>query len=190
MATTAFETVYGWGPKGQKTTEYGKPEYQEATKKWGEMYGTYSGLMKETQPASKEMMDYYKPGGGYGEGRRQEAKETTQAGVSQDLAGMVATGMSSSAGARGLQTLAGTQLGKMYKDIEDTRNQLWQQAMTPYAQMMTSLSQFAQSMPTYGQYVSPVTTTEYGKIPTGKIAYEQKSTSEISADMDKSKQEK
>ena len=117
--------------------------------------------MSEAAPKLKEMTDYYKPGGGYGQGQRQEAKETVQGGVNKDLSQMVSTGMSSMSGYKGLQTLAGSELGKMYKNIEDTRNQLWQQSITPYAQMMTSLSQMTAARPTYGEYVKTPGTTKY-----------------------------
>jgi hypothetical protein len=133
--------------------EYGKPEYQQALKDYGKAYGTYSQLTSEALPKLKEMTDYYKPGGGYGEGLREEAQGTVQEGVNKDLSQMVATGMSSMAGTKGLQTGAQTELSKMYKNIEDTRNQLWQQSITPYAQMMTSLSQMTAARPSYGEYV-------------------------------------
>jgi hypothetical protein len=141
----------------------GLPEYQNAMDKWQEAYGTYSGMMSQVSPQLNKMNKYYQPGGGYGKGLRQEAKENVQGGVNKDLASMVSTGMSSTAGARGLQTQGGTELSKMYKNIEDTRNQLWQQSITPYAQMMTSLSQMQSSMPTYRQYATPFESNlEYG----------------------------
>lgn len=139
----------------------GEKEYQNALGDWKGAYGTYSNLMKEASPKLQEMTDYYKPGGGYGQGLRQEAKETVQGGVNKDLSSMVATGMSSQAGSKGLQTLAGSELGKMYKNIEDTRNQLWQQSITPYAQMMTSLAQFQTSRPSYGESIKTPGTTKF-----------------------------
>jgi hypothetical protein len=148
---------------GEKTQVYGDPQYNQALADYKKNYGTYSQLMSQAAPQLQAMTDYYKPGGGYGEGQRQEAKETVQGGVNKDLSQMVASGMSSQAGSKGLETLAGTELGKMYKNIEDTRNQLWQQSITPYAQMMTSLAQMQQARPNYSQYVRPVTTGVYAQ---------------------------
>lgn len=153
--------------RAQGTVSYVEPDskqaYTNALGDWNKAYGTYSGLMKETSSGTKEITDYYKPGGGYGEGQKTQAKETMQKGVNQDLTQMVSTGMSSSAGAKGVQTLANSELGKMYKNIEDTRNQLWQQSMTPYAQMMTSLSQFMSTRPTYNQYATELQTPGFSK---------------------------
>jgi hypothetical protein len=140
-------------------SDTGENEYQDAMSKWQGMYGTYSSLLNQTTPQLKKMTDYYSPGGGYGEGQKKEAEETVKKGVSQDLSQMVSTGMSSMAATKGVNTLAGSELSKMYKTIEDTRNQLWQSAITPYAQMMTSLSQMASTMPTYRQYVNPIDTS-------------------------------
>lgn len=145
----------------EEITEYGKPEYQEALSDWRKDYGSYASMMKTVTPALQQMMGYYSPGGGYGGGLRQEAEETVRGGVSQDLGSMVASGMSSQFGARGVQTRAGSELSKLYKNIEDTRNQLWQQAVQPYAQMIQSIAQMQQTRPTYSQYVRPVTTTKY-----------------------------
>ncbi len=134
--------------------QYGKEEYQQAVSDWSKAYGTYSSLLSETQPVLKSAIDYYSPGGGYGEGQREEAKELVQQGVNKDLSTMVSTGMSSQAGTKGLQTLANTQLGKMYKQIEDTRAELLTQSITPYSQLMESISNMMQSRPTYRQYVT------------------------------------
>ena len=145
----------------ETTTEYGKPEYGQAVSDWQKMYGSYAGMMGGITPQMQEMMGYYRPGGGYGAGRREEAAETVRGGVSRDIGQMVATGMSSQFGARGTQMRAGAELSKLYKNIEDTRAQLQMQAFQPYAQMMQAMAQVQQTRPTYGQYVSPVTTTGY-----------------------------
>ena len=113
------------------------------------------------------MMGFYAPGGGYGRGRREEAKETVQGGMARDLGQMVSTGMSSQFGARGAGTRAGAELSKLYKNIEDTRGQLWQQSVQPYAQMMAQMANMMQTRPTFGQYfktggvLRPTTTPAY-----------------------------
>ena len=145
----------------ETTTEYGRPEFEAAMNDWQKDYGTYSSTMKGLSPQLQKMMGYYSEGGGYGQGLRQEAKETVAGGVSQDLGSMVASGMSSQYGARGTQTRAASELSKLYKNIEDTRNQLWQGSVQPYAQMMSSIANFQQSRPTYSQFVRPVTTSNY-----------------------------
>lgn len=142
-------------------TEYGRPEYQQAMADWQRGYGDYASMMGEVAPQLRQMGEYYQPGGGYGAGRREEAAETVRGGVSRDLASMVATGMSSQFGARGVQTRAGSELSKRYKNIEDTRAQLQMQAVQPYAQMMQAMTQMQQTRPTYGQYVRPTRTTGY-----------------------------
>lgn len=144
----------------ERVTEYGRPEYGAALTDWEKTYTDYARMMGEVQPQLGRMMGYYAPGGGYGAGLRQEAAETVRGGVAQELGGMVATGMSSQFGARGTQTRAASELSKLYKNIEDTRAQLWQQSVQPYAQMMAAMANIQQARPTYGQYVRPVTTTE------------------------------
>lgn len=144
----------------QQTQEYGLPEYQQALTDWQKMYGSYASMMGGVTPQLQQMMGYYAPGGGYGGGQRQEAAEQVRGGVAQDLGSMVASGMSSQFGARGTQTRAGSELSKLYKNIEDTRAQLQMQAVQPYAQMMQAMANIQQSRPTYGQYVKPVTTSQ------------------------------
>jgi hypothetical protein len=131
---------------------YGRSEYQQALGDWQNMMGQYSQMMGQVTPMVSETAGYYRPGGGYGQGLRQEAQETVKGGLAKDLASMVSTGMSSQFGARGAQTRAGSELSKLYKNIEDTRAQLQLQAMTPYFQMMQQMAQMQQTRPTYGQY--------------------------------------
>jgi hypothetical protein len=145
----------------ETVTEYGKGEYGQALSDWQRNYRDYAAMMSNVMPALQQMMGYYAPGGGYGGGLRQEAEETVKAGVGRDIATMVSTGMSSQVGARGVQTRASSELSKLYKNIEDTRNQLWMQAVQPYAQMMEAIANIQQTRPTYAQYVRPVTTTAY-----------------------------
>lgn len=131
---------------------YGRPQYQQALQDWQKMYGTYSQMMGGVTPALQQMLGYYQPGGGYGQGLRTEAEETVRGGMAQDLGSMVSTGMSSQFGARGVGTRAGSELSKLYKNIEDTRSQLWQQSIQPYAQIMAQMANMMQARPTYGQF--------------------------------------
>ena len=124
--------------------------YRGAMQDWAKMaYQPGMQMLGEVAPRLGQMMDYYQPGGGYGLGRRTEAREAVEGGVARDLGSMVASGMSSQFGARGTQMRAGSELSKLYKNIEDTRSQLWQQSTVPYAQMMGQISNLARSRPTY-----------------------------------------
>lgn len=160
---TATSYSTSWNPIGQTTQLYGVPEYQSALIDWQKIYGEYLSRMNDIkQPESY---------GGYGAGQRQEAAENVQGGVAQDLGSMVASGMSSQFGARGVGTRAGSELSKLTKNVEDTRMQLAAQSQQAYnqvyAQMMAAMANMQQSRPTYGQYVQPVTTTKYGSSTTG-----------------------
>lgn len=146
----------------QAITVFGQPEYKAALEDWRKQYGSYESLMKDLPAQLKETMAYYKPGGGYGQGLRQEAEETVRGGVAGDIGQMIASGMSSAVGARGVQTRAASELSKLYKNIEDTRNQLLMQSFGPYAQAMQTLASMQQARPSYGQYVQPVTTSKSG----------------------------
>lgn len=150
------------------TPQYGQEDYLRAEKKYDIYASKYSDLITETLPdvregitAAKGLQDYYQPGGGYGGGLRQEAKETVQGGLAKSLGYSVASGMSSQFGARGVSVLAGAELSKLYKNIEDTRAQLLTQAFAPYAQMIQTLgqlagtgAQLASAAPKRGQYVT------------------------------------
>lgn len=141
-------------PAQQQT--YGRPEYYSALRDWARMiYQPYKKMMGEVQPALGEMMGYYRPGGGYGAGQRMEAEETVRGGMGRELGGMVASGMAGQFGARGTQVRGGSELAKLYKNIEDTRSQLWQQSIQPYAQIMSQMANLFQAKPTYGQYFQP-----------------------------------
>jgi len=156
MAYPYSKTIYTQGihdPTHPGLTYWsGYPQYQEAMKDWQSMRGDYSSMMGQVTPALQQMMGYYAPGGRYGAGQRTEAKETVQSGLSRDLGSMVASGMSSQFGARGASTRAGSELSKLYKNIEDTRSQLWQQSIQPYAQIMSQMANIMQTRPTYKQY--------------------------------------
>jgi len=136
------------------TPAYGENEYRQALSNWQNQYGTYSDIVNKAKSAIGSSVSYFSPGGGYGAGQRKESEELIQSGVNKDLSQMVATGMSSQAGAKGLQTLANTQLGKMYSNIEDRRAELLMQAITPYAQIAQSIASMASTMPAYKQYVT------------------------------------
>ena len=158
----------GFKPFIYKTPQYGEKEYERAYQDWQAGTSKYSDLMQQTMPQVSEaateargLTDYYKPGGGYGGGLRQEAKEEVGKGVARTSGQMVASGMSSMFGSRGINVLAGAELSKLYKNIEDTRAQLLTQAFTPYAQMIQTLgqlagqsAQLAASQPTRGSYVT------------------------------------
>ncbi len=146
----------------QAITTFGEKEYQQALADWRESYGDYSSMTKEITPQVQEMMGYYRPGGGYGGGRRIEAEEAVRGGVATDIGSMVSAGMSSQFGARGVGTRAGAELSKLYKNIEDTRAQLQMKAFEPYAQIMAAIANMMQARPSYGQEVKPVVTTQTG----------------------------
>lgn len=169
-------------PYTYKTPQYGEKDYQQALKKYEQLTGSYSDLLKTSSQnvesamtdvrsglsEAKSLRDYYQPGGGYGEGQRMEAKETVGQGVAQTMGQMVGSGMSSLFATRGINVLANTELSKLYKNIEDTRNQLLIQAFTPYAQMIQTLgelagvsgnlagtvAQIASAAPTRNQYIT------------------------------------
>ena len=158
----------GFRPFIYTTPQYGEKEYERAYQDWQEGTSRYSDLIRQTMPQvsqaateARGLTDYYKPGGGYGGGLRQEAKEEVGKGVARTSGQMVASGMSSMFGSRGINVLAGAELSKLYKNIEDTRAQLLTQAFTPYAQMIQTLgnlagssAQLASSQPKRGSYVT------------------------------------
>ena len=142
----------------QAITTFGEPEYKTAYANWGTQLAEYKAKMSGLyQPESYA---------GYGEGLRQEAKETVQGGVATDIGKMIASGMSSEAGAGGLGTRATSELSKLYKNIRDTQVQLASTAAIAYnqsyAQLMAPLASLMAAQPEYGRYVQPVTTTKQG----------------------------
>ena len=125
------------------------------------MIATTLPQVSEAATEARGLTDYYKPGGGYGGGLKQEAREEVGKGVARTSVDMIRSGMSSMFGSRGINVLAGAELSKLYKNIEDTRAQLLTQAFTPYAQMIQTLGQLAgtagqlaTSQPTRGSYVT------------------------------------
>ena len=158
----------GFKPFIYSTPQYGEKAYERAYQDWKSGTSKYSDLITSTMPqvseaatTAKGLTDYYKPGGGYGGGLREEAREEVDKGVARSSVNMVGSGMSSMFGSRGINVLAGAELSKLYKNIEDTRAQLLSQAFTPYAQMIQTLgnlagssAQLATSQPTRNSYVS------------------------------------
>jgi len=142
---------------GYETQEYGRSDYEAALVDWNRVYAD----AQQGIPAALELIAQFAPGGGYGTGRRAEAKELIQQGVARDTASAVGAGMSSMTGSRGLNVLAGSQLATQYANIEDMRAQLQLAAFQPYTQMLTNLAQVGVARPTYKQYVSQVTTPQY-----------------------------
>lgn len=134
------------------TPTYGRKEYGQSLQDWQKMMGDYSGMMSNILPTLGQMSGYYAPGGGYGKGLRTEAEEAIKSGLAKDLGNLVSTGMSTQFGARGLQTRAGSELAKLYQNIEDARNQYWMQSVQPYAQIMSQMANMMQTRPTFGQY--------------------------------------
>jgi hypothetical protein len=157
MATQQYQ--YGQSQDLYKSNQGGSytqfPLLNSALSDWSKGLGQYSNMMGAALSPLQQQMQAYQPGGGYGQGQRQQAQENVQQGVSQDLGGMVASGMSSMAGARGVGTRAGSELSKLYGNIEDTRNQLLNQATGNYAnaysQMMLGYGDMIKARPTYTQ---------------------------------------
>jgi hypothetical protein len=139
------------------TPIYGRKEYEDALRNWQGGINNYSSMMQAALSPLQQNMQYYQPGSGYGQGQRQQAQENVQQGVSQDLGSMVASGMSSMAGARGVGTRAGSELSKLYSNIEDTRagllNQITGNYAQTYASMLGGYGNMYNNQPNYGQYV-------------------------------------
>ncbi len=121
----------------------------------------FAQMMAQLMPQLKQMGSYYAPSGGYGAGMRKEAEETVRGGMARDIGQMVSTGMSSQFGARGTQMRAGSELSKLYKNIEDTRSQLWQQSVQPYAQIMAQMANMFRAKTTGGSSRSPIVQPQY-----------------------------
>ena len=158
----------GFKPFIYTTPQYGEREYKDAIKRYEPYAAKYSdiisGAVDTTQEAigeAKGLTDYYKPGGGYGAGRKKEAAQTVRGGLARDLGQQVQSGMSSQFAARGANTLASSELAKLYGNIEDTRNALLMQAFTPYAQMIQTLGNLSsaganvlEAAPTRSKYIT------------------------------------
>ena len=134
---------FGRTGSGKQPGQY----YQDILDFYNAGYGQFQELMGEVRPSSKEAMEYFRVGGGYGQGQKIQAKNLIQQGVARDTIGGVNTGMSSMSTARGLQTRAKSALATQYGNIEDTRAQLGLQANSAYISMMNSLSSMIQGYP-------------------------------------------
>jgi hypothetical protein len=130
------------------------PIYDSDIMDWRSGLNNYSGMMNQQLAKNQAMVQRYAPGSSYGQGQRQTAQEGVQAGVAVDQAALAKSGMSGMAASSGLNTQAGSELTKLYANIEDTRNQLLtqteQQASADYMNMMNMYTQFVASKPKYG----------------------------------------
>jgi len=158
-AATVRKSTPGSFVTGYKTTEYGKDEYDAALVDWNKVYSD----AQQGIPAALELIEQFAPGGGYGAGRRAEAKELVQKGLAKDTATAVALGGSSMFASRGLNVLANRELTKQYADIEDERARLQVAAFSPYTQMLSNLAQIGTARPAYKSYVSQVQTPQYAR---------------------------
>jgi hypothetical protein len=109
------------------------PAYDTKLRDYSQMMKEYSGQMGQILSPLQQQMQAYQAGGSYGQGQRQQAQENVAGGVANDMAQGVASGMTGTNIARGIQTRAGSELSKLYGNIEDTRNQLLNQATGNYA---------------------------------------------------------
>jgi len=148
--------------------QYGEPEYAQASQQYNVLSERYGGMIAEAMTGvksglgdAKALTTSFAPGGSYGKGQKMTSRELIQEGVARDTAGAVASGMSSTLSARGINVLAGREIGKAYANIEDERARLQLQSFTPYTQMLASLSNLAsagtniiQAMPKRAQYVT------------------------------------
>lgn len=100
-------------------------------------------------PYAEAAMKYFAPGGGYGVGQKMSVTKKIQQGVAADQIAAVNSGMSSMSSARGLKTRAKLGQAEQYRNIEDTRAQLGNQANSSYVNMINSLSWLATGYPKY-----------------------------------------
>jgi len=168
MGFTQWPDVDRYTPFQYKNriTELGRPDYAQALKDWDRTYGA---VQEGVEPA-RELSEQFAPGGGFGQGRRQEARDVIYGGVARDTATAIASGSSSISSARGLNVLGARELATQYGNIEDARAQLQVQAFTPYTQMLSNLASVGTARPTRGQYIDTVATkggtpriTSYGR---------------------------
>lgn len=138
-----------------ETPQYGEEAYREALRKYDAFTGRYGDLIDKSMGQIGELAEFYKPGGGYGTGQRTEARETIGKGVAKTTGQMVASGMSSLVGTRGINVLAASELTKRFQGIEESRAGLQMQAFGPYTQMLSQLQQLASQAPKRGQYITP-----------------------------------
>lgn len=135
-----------------KAREYGKKEFQDALSAYEKDRMAYGDLIQTGVEATRtgladarRIQDYFRPGGEFGAGLKQEGKEAIERGVAKDTALSVASGMPSALGARGINVLAGREYAKQAADVEDLRATREIQATTPYSQMIQSLNNLVSS---------------------------------------------
>jgi len=145
------------------TDPYSKTAYEDALRAYNRSYGEYVTLRGDVKAAAQkasDIGDYYAPGGGYGLGQRAEAEKEIKAGLAKDIGTGIALGGSSMFAARGLNTLAGKELSTRYGNIADTaaanRLAALNLEVSPYIQMMNSLTSMINAKPVYGQYAQNV----------------------------------
>ena len=149
---------------GTRITEFGRGDFDAALVDWNKVYAD----AQEGIPAALELIEQFAPGGTFGLGLRQEAKELVRGGVARDTAAAVAAGASSISSARGLNVLAGRELSTQFANIEDLRASLQIQAFQPYTQMLSNLANIGISRPTTGQFIDRIVTPEFGLRNLGK----------------------
>ncbi len=149
--------------KGTTISEFGRSDFDAALIDWNRVYtDAQQGI-----PAALELIEQFAPGGDFGLGRRQEAREVIGEGVARDTAAGVASGLSSTSSARGLNVLAGRELSTAFANIEDQRAQLQIQAFSPYTQMLSNLASIGTSRPTAAQFIDRIATPAFGSAGTG-----------------------
>ncbi len=143
---------------GTRISVFGRKDFDAALVDWNRVYqDAQQGI-----PAALELIEQFAPGGGFGTGRRREARELIGQGVARDTAASVASGLSSTSAARGLNVLAGRELATQFGNIEDMRAQLQIAAFSPYTQMLSNLAQVGTARPTAGQFIERIATPTFG----------------------------
>jgi hypothetical protein len=135
-----------------KRTVYGESDYRKAAKRYDQFASKYSDLISSAADTTQEgikdaagLRDYYKPGGGYGEGQMAQGEKTYRRAQAETYGRDVSTGMSSVGRFAGANNVATEQLAMLQKNINDTQQGLLMQAFTPYAQMIQTLGNLASS---------------------------------------------
>ncbi len=147
---------------GTQITEFGRADFNAALVDWNRVYtDAQQGI-----PAALELIEQFAPGGGFGAGRRQEARDLIQGGVARDSAAAVAAGQSSISSSRGLNVLAGRELATQFGNIEDMRAALQIQAFSPYTQMLSNLASIGVNRPTTGQFIQRISSPDFGRTGT------------------------
>lgn len=140
--------------QGVQISEFGRGDFDAALVDWNRVYqDAQQGI-----PQALELIKRFAPGGDFGLGQRQEASQLIGEGVARDTAAAVASGLSSTSSARGLNVLAGRERATAFANIADQAAQLELGATSLYQQMLSTLAQVGTSRPTPGQFISRITT--------------------------------